>query len=321
MGEFFVFFYHTGCFLCGILFFGHLPTGKEEKMKNAKLIKRLVESALLIALSTVLSTLKLIDMPYGGSVTFASMLPVMLIAYRYGIGYGAVSAGVYAVIQQLLGLENFAYLPVPTPVAIIGLIIFDYALAFLAIAIGGIFRGRLADGRHTARSQSLELMLGAVLVCVLRYICHTVAGATVWQELPIPDGAAIIYSISYNATYMIPETLICAMIAFYLGGAIDFLDSTPKPFIRKENGISLEYPMACRVLPLCAWLFVVGGVIADTCLIFKHLQDGESGEFTLAYLSEISWTAVAVVTAACAAVALALFITGAVLKKKHSPKE
>lgn len=287
-------------------------------MKNAKLIKRLVESALLIALSTVLSTLKLIDMPYGGSVTFASMLPVMLIAYRYGIGYGAASAGVYAVIQQLLGLENFAYLPVPTPIAIIGLIIFDYALAFLVIAIGGIFKGRLAEGRPTASAQALELMLGAIVVCVLRYICHTVAGATVWQELPIPDGAAIIYSISYNATYMIPETIICAAVAFYLGGAIDFSKNIPMPFVGKDSEISRPTPMACQILPLAAWFVVIGGVVADTCLIFKHLQDGESGEFTFAYLSEVSWVAVAVVTAVCAAVAAALFVTSVIIKKKSA---
>ncbi len=289
---------------------------KGEKMKNANLVKRLVEAALLIALSTVLSTLKLIDMPYGGSVTFASMLPVMLIAYRHGIGFGMASAGVYAVIQQLLGLENFAYLPVPTPIAIIGLIIFDYALAFLVIALGGLLRGKLGGMASRRTAQSLELALGAALVCVLRYICHTVAGATVWQELPIPDSAAVIYSISYNATYMIPECIICTAVSLYLGRAIDFSRNTPMPFVGEDNEISTATPAACRLLAPLGWLFAIGGVIADTCLIFKYTQDAESGELTLSYLSSVNWLAVGIVTGVCALVATALFLCDYIVKKK-----
>ena len=54
--------------------------GKEKmKQTSRNLIKMLVESAVMIVLATVLSTLKLVDMPYGGSVTFASMIPVAVI--------------------------------------------------------------------------------------------------------------------------------------------------------------------------------------------------------------------------------------------------
>ena len=51
-------------------------------MKNQKVV-RLVESALLLALATVLSLIKVLDLPYGGSVTACSMLPILLIAYRH----------------------------------------------------------------------------------------------------------------------------------------------------------------------------------------------------------------------------------------------
>ncbi len=285
-------------------------------MKTRALVKRLVEAALLIAISTVLSTLKLIDMPYGGSVSFASCIPVMIIGYRYGMKFGLASAGVYALIQQLLGLENFAYLPVPTPVAIIGLILFDYVLAFLAIGVGCIFRGRL--GEHSASVQSLELCLGAVLVCVLRYICHTVAGCTVWQELPIPDSAAIIYSISYNATYMIPETIICALVGAYLGRAIDFSRPVPMPFAERSTSNQSRGVGACRIFALSAWLTCIGGVIADVCLIFKFTQDAESGELTLSYLSSVNWTAVAAVSGVCAIFTVILATAATVLRRAQS---
>ncbi len=286
-------------------------------MKNANLTKRLVEAALLIALSTVLSTLKLIDMPYGGSVTFASMLPVMLIGYRFGMRFGMASAGVYALIQQLLGLENFAYLPVPTPIAFIALAVFDYALAFFVIALGCVFKGRLGKGRaDRPSSQGNELMLGAILVCVLRYICHTVGGATVWAGLPIPDGAALVYSIGYNATYMIPETVICALVALYLGRAIDFSRSIPMPFGVRSEEKRATRSGACRILALSAWLVGIGGVIADTCLIFKYIQDPESGDFTLSYMSEVNWIAVITVSAVCLAVAVGLGVASRTLLHK-----
>ena len=69
----------------------------------------LVECAIMIALATVLSMVKLAELPYGGSITIASMLPIAIIAYRRGMGWGLGSAFVYAVIQQLLGLNSLSY--------------------------------------------------------------------------------------------------------------------------------------------------------------------------------------------------------------------
>ena len=57
---------------------------KGEKMKRkSNLVKRLTESSVMVALATVLSLLKLVEMPYGGSVTVASMLPVLIVSYRH----------------------------------------------------------------------------------------------------------------------------------------------------------------------------------------------------------------------------------------------
>ena len=67
----------------------------------------LCEAGIMIALSTVLAMLKLIDMPYGGSVTFAQMLPILIFAYRHGPRYGMGAALTASVIQLLLGMEIF----------------------------------------------------------------------------------------------------------------------------------------------------------------------------------------------------------------------
>ena len=75
----------------------------------AKGARRLVESALMVALGVVISMLKFIDLPFGGSVTIASMLPILIIAYRHGMAWGTLTGFVYGLFQMLLGLNTFSY--------------------------------------------------------------------------------------------------------------------------------------------------------------------------------------------------------------------
>ena len=100
--------------------------------------RKLVESAIMIALATVLSLLKLADLPYGGSVTLASMLPIALIAYRNGLGWGLGSGLAYGVLQQLLGLKTLTY--VTGAGSVIAVILLDYIIAFTVMGLAGIFR-------------------------------------------------------------------------------------------------------------------------------------------------------------------------------------
>ena len=65
--------------------------------------RKLVESAMLIAVGTVLSLIKF-DMPMGGGVTLVSMLPLIILSHRYGWKWGTVSAFVYSLLQLVLGL-------------------------------------------------------------------------------------------------------------------------------------------------------------------------------------------------------------------------
>ena len=165
-------------------------------------IRALTESSIMIALSIVFGFVKLVDMPYGGSVTLASMLPIIIIAYRHGVGWGIGAALANSLVQLITGISYFSYFT--TWQSIIALVLFDYIFAFAVFGLGGIFRGKL--------SQGAALSLGALLTSVVRYICHVISGATVWAGLSIPSGAALIYSFGYNATYMIPETLILLLV-------------------------------------------------------------------------------------------------------------
>ena len=274
---------------------------RRTEMKSLKTTRALVESAMMVALATVLSLLKIIELPYGGSVTVGSMLPMIILAYRYGLGWGFGAGFVYAATQQLLGLNNLSY--VTGWQSVVAVIFLDYIIAFAVVGLGGIFR-------RVTKKQSSALMLGGILVSVLRYVCHVISGCTVWAGLSIPDSAAFIYSISYNLTYMLPETIILAALAYYLGGIIDFTRETP------TRAVSQSVSEGDGALIFLAGLsFLLGGIV-DISLIAPLLQDPESGEFTFAYLGEIEWLAVGIVTALAVILGTAFIVYVKKIKKR-----
>ena len=263
-------------------------------------VRALTECSIMIALSTVLSVIKLFEMPYGGSITLASMLPIAVIAHRHNFKYGIGAALVASVIQLLLGLKNFSYFT--TPESLIALGVFDYILAFGVFGLVGIVKKWI-------KSQSLAATVGVMLASALRYLCHVISGATIWAGLSIPDEAAIAYSLSYNATYMVPETIILVLTAAYLTSALDFTQKTPKR-LRSESVDSFS--------ALCfsgAGLAVLAALITDTILVFSKLQNYDSGEFMIMGLTEVNWLAVGIVTAAALAVAAVLVILAKAKKR------
>ena len=179
--------------------------------KNISKTRMLTEAAIMLALATVLSIVKILELPYGGSVTVACMLPIVIIAYRHGVKFGLLTAFVFGVIQQIIGLKTLSY--VTTWQSVVAVIALDYIVAFTVIGLGGVFR--------KMPSQANGLMMGTVLVCALRFLCHVISGATVWAGLSIPTNAALIYSIGYNATYMVPETIVTASAAYYIGCVLE----------------------------------------------------------------------------------------------------
>ena len=263
-----------------------------EVLMNTKTVRALSESAMMIALATVLSIFKIVELPYGGSVTIASMLPMVILAYRQGLVWGFGSGLVYATVQQLLGLNNLSY--VSGWQSIVAVIALDYVAAFAVVGLGGIFR-------RVAKKQRTALIFGALLVSLLRYTFHVIAGATVWAGLSIPDSAALLYSLGYNATYMIPESVILAATAYYLGGVIDFSADTPTRTASpsRTSGSSA---------PTLAGLIFLLGVIVDVWLIAPYLQDAESGKFTFAPLADANWLAISLVTALTAALGAAVLL-------------
>ena len=238
-------------------------------MKYKSNILRLTECAILLALGTILSVLKVAELPYGGSVTLASLLPLVLISYRYGVLWGLGSGVVYGVVQQLLGLNNLKYCT--TFYSYVVVILFDYVVAFAVIGLGGLFRKKF-------KNQSVALVAGCFAVCLLRYACHVFSGATVWAGISIPTDASMIFSLIYNATYMVPETLVLSLCAFYIGRFIDFGSPRLKR-LERSSGYEAD------LMRLGAHGVLIAALIFDVIHVSSVLQNAETGKFDFAGLT------------------------------------
>ena len=255
----------------------------------------------MVALATVLSIIKIVEMPYGGSVSLASALPIVIIAYRHGLFWGLSSGLVYSVLQQLLGLNNLSY--VTGWQSVVAVIFLDYLLAFTVFGLSGIF-SKKAKNQHTG------MVLGALLASFLRYACHVIAGATVWAGLSIPSSAALGYSFIYNATYMIPDTCVLLVAVYFIATAIDF--SRPLPVRASFKNVKNRNTGTYITLALFVFAVVI---TLDVGMVFPYLQDAESGVFTLANLSSVNWLVFTIVNLVAT---LAILAFGLLSRLQHS---
>lgn len=192
--------------------------------------QRLVKTSILLAIATVLSVVKLFSMPFGGTITPASMMPVILIAYIYGTKWGLFSAFIYGILQMITGMNvvSAMFLPGESQMVIwhaVLVCVIDYILAYMMLGFGGVFKNKI-------KNQSLSIALGTFVSMLLTYIMHIVSGYIfygAWAEwFFTQDGfysfgktivesfsgnlLSLIYSVIYNGLYMIPEIIITVLL-------------------------------------------------------------------------------------------------------------
>ncbi len=281
----------------------------KENKNNSKSTKNrvlmLTESAAMIAFATVLSIVKIVDMPYGGSVTACSMLPLLIISYRYGTKWGLLTSFTYGVIQMFLGMDNLTY--ATSFWAVVAIILFDYLLAFIVLGMGGLFR-------KFTKTQGQALCTAAVVTGFLRYLCHTVSGCTVWAGMALPTKEALIYSLSYNLTYMLPEIIVLAVGAVLVSRLLDFSQTDIKRIVvRKSTSV------VAVILSAVADVALVAAVIVSIVFIAPYLQ-AEDGSFLLKGILLVNWTPVLITLVCGVAVFAVLFVISNVIKKKQLEK-
>lgn len=182
-------------------------------MKNEK-TQNLVLCAVMVALATVLSILKIYEAPLGGSVTMFSMVPLFIIGFLKGPKWGISSALVYSILQLLLWLQNVSYVPSAGGIALC--ILFDYIIAFVLLGITGFFK---IDNIMSSKTKYIRVICGTLIACILRYLSHVLSGAIVWYEITkagewnelVQKVGMWTYSLIYNAQFMVPETIMCVI--------------------------------------------------------------------------------------------------------------
>ena len=170
-------------------------------MKTTK-TKILVEGAIMIALATVLCYIRIIKLPWGGSVTLLSMLPIIIFSIKHGVKQGMFASFVFSLIQLGQGMMDGLFSWGLTPAMLIACILLDYVGAYSVIGVAGVFRSKGIKG----------WLGGTILAVFLRYIVHFLSGVVIWHSIgAIWEGFStdneIVYSLVYNGAYMLPEMI------------------------------------------------------------------------------------------------------------------
>lgn len=194
-------------------------------MKNNT--KKIALCAIMTALSVVLSFVKVFDMPYGGSITLFSMVPVMFAGYAYGAKWGLGAGVVLGIVQCIAGASSsLAYLT-DNVLNFVLCLLFDYIVAFAVLGLAGMFKNKIKNG-------AVSFAAGAAVAALIRYLCHFITGWIVWGSYAEDtisgwgelggkilssfsgQGLAVVYSLVYNGSYMIPEIIISVIGAVIL---------------------------------------------------------------------------------------------------------
>ena len=167
--------------------------------------------ALAIVLSLITPFKKLL--PFGGSITLVSMLPICLFSIKHGVLRGLGVSFLFALFQFFQGIQEGLFGWGLTAGMLTVCILLDYLLAYTVIGFAGVFRKKGLSG----------WIAGTVLALVLRFICHFLSGVYVfastgkiWDGLDFVAENKYIYSLFYNGAYMLPEIVLTVLAAVIL---------------------------------------------------------------------------------------------------------
>lgn len=170
---------------------------KKTTLTRAVNTKILAEAVVFIALANALYIMSkmyfpFLKLPQGGSITLASMVPLLWFALRRGLRWGVEAGLVYGLVHMVISGEIYY----PTQ------ILLDYPLAFGALGLAGAFR------KHP--------VIGVGIGIFGRFICHFISGVAFFGQYAWAGWNVLVYSAAYNATYLVPELIVSVIIIFIL---------------------------------------------------------------------------------------------------------
>ncbi|WZL82975.1 energy-coupled thiamine transporter ThiT [Vallitaleaceae bacterium 9-2] len=170
-----------------LLLFAVVLGDRHKKMS----VKALTYSSIAIAISFVLSQIKLFSLPQGGSITPFSMLFIILIGYFFGVKTGVLTGIVYGLLQLAFG--GWVMHPMQ--------LLLDYPLAFGALGLSGLF----ANQKH-------GLVAGILVGSMGRFVFHFLSGIIFFASYAPETWNPFVYSLWYNFSYIGVEGIVTAIV-------------------------------------------------------------------------------------------------------------
>ena len=143
--------------------------------------RMLAEAGVAIAIAQVLSFITIFHMPQGGSIKAAALVPLMLYAYRWGGARGIFAGVVYGILHL------------------------DYLVAYGAIGVCGYFKDSISG-----------LITGSIVGIALRWAASVTSGAVVFASYAPQGQNPWVYSMIYNASYMVPDGILNIVVLLFI---------------------------------------------------------------------------------------------------------
>lgn len=186
--------------------------GKREKKEFDS--KSITYAAICIAMSFALSFMRLVRLPQGGSITPASLLPLMVYAYMFGVRKGIFAGFTYGLLQAfqdptLLHPAQF---------------LLDYPIAFAWVGLAGL----LAKAKGLQNLPQAQFAIGGILAGLGRFLMHFLSGTFAFGVFAPEGTPAALYSFVYQAGYVLPDLAITILVGVVLFSSKSFVKESKK---------------------------------------------------------------------------------------------
>ncbi|KXY33587.1 energy-coupled thiamine transporter ThiT [Bacillus cereus] len=177
-------------------------------MRNTNL-QAMIESAILAAFALIIDILPLsLKLPTGGSISFA-MIPIFIIAYRWGFKTAFLGGLIWGLLQIVVG---DAIIVTPTQTII------EYFVAFAFIGFAGLFYKPIQQTlMNNQRKKTIAYIIFATFIGSLaRYFWHFIAGIIFWGQYAPKGQSAVLYSLIVNGSTMLASFTLCTVLLLLL---------------------------------------------------------------------------------------------------------
>ncbi|MFP3378809.1 energy-coupled thiamine transporter ThiT [Bacillus sp. SIMBA_069] len=182
-------------------------------MRNTNL-QAMIESAILAAFALVIDILPLSIKisATGGSISFA-MIPIFIIAYRWGFKMAFLGGLIWGLLQIVVGDAIIV-----TPIQVL----IEYFVAFAFIGFAGLFYRPIQKALLTSNENNGgKKVIGYIIVATFvgsfaRYFCHFIAGIIFWGQYAPKGQSAVLYSLIFNGSTMIGSYILCTVLLIFL---------------------------------------------------------------------------------------------------------